>query len=95
MIQRFFLDGIDLQRGGMRVAKAVKLAALIGADEAEARLPFADVAVPRTQIAVHLAVGLGLPPARFVQCRRFWRVVRSSMTKPRRPLLYARAKKKL
>ena len=69
MIQRFLLDGIDLQRGRMSVAQAVKLAALIRADEAEAGLPFADMAMPRTKIAMHLAVGFSLPPASFVEPR--------------------------
>ena len=70
MIQRFFLDGIDLQRGGMSVTEAVKLAALVRANETEPGLPFADMAVPRTQIAVHLAFVLRLPPTSFVESRR-------------------------
>ena len=69
MVQRFFLDGIDLQRGGMRVPEAVELAALVRANEAEPGLPFADMAVPRAKIAVHLAAGLRLPPPRFVEFR--------------------------
>ena len=67
MVQRFFLDGINLQCGRMRVPEAVKLAALVRANEAEPSLPLADMAVPRTKIAVHLAAGLSLPPPRFVE----------------------------
>ena len=47
MIQRLFLDGVDLQRGGRAVAEAVKLAALVDANEAEAGLAGTDVAVAR------------------------------------------------
>ena len=70
MVQRFFLDRIDLQRGGMSVSEAVKLAALIRADKTEPRLPFPDMAVPRTQVTVHLTFVLRLPPTRFVEYRR-------------------------
>ena len=67
MIQRLFLDGIDLQRGGRGVAQAVEVPALIDADEAEAALARADVAMARAKIAMHAAVGLRLPPAGFVK----------------------------
>ena len=39
MIQRLFLDGVDLERGGRGVTEAVELAALVDANEAEAALP--------------------------------------------------------
>src|ERR1700683_4734479 len=71
MVQGFFLDRIDLQRGRVCIAQTVKLPALVCANETEARLPLADVAVPRTQVAVNLAVGLRVPPTRFVQALRF------------------------
>ena len=67
MIERFFLDGIDLQRGRRSVSQAVELSALIHADEAEAGLAFPDVAMARAEIAMHAAVGHRLPPARLVQ----------------------------
>ena len=38
MIQRFLLDGIDLQRRGRPVTEAIKLSALIHANKAKARL---------------------------------------------------------
>src|SRR5579863_707946 len=72
MIQRLLLDGINLHRRRMRVSQAVQLAALVHADEAEPRLPFPDVAVPRTQIAVQLAARQRFPPLRFMQRVRFW-----------------------
>jgi hypothetical protein len=46
-VSRLFLDGIDLQRRGMRVAQAVELAAFVRADVAEPGLPSANMAVPR------------------------------------------------
>ncbi len=67
MVQRLFFDGIDLQRSGCRISEAVELAALIRADKAKAALPFPDVAVPGTQIAMHAPLGHGLPPAGLVQ----------------------------
>jgi hypothetical protein len=67
MIEGFLLDRIDLQRGGMCVAETVKLSALIGTDEAETSLAFADVTVARAEITVYLAAGLKLPPAGLVQ----------------------------
>ena len=71
MVQRFFLDGINLHRGRMRVAQAVEFAALVRANEAEPRLPFPDVAMPRAKITVRLAAGFGFPPAGFMQLRGF------------------------
>ena len=67
MVERLLLDGIDLQRGGRGVAQAIELPALVDANEAEAALPFADVAMPRAKVAVDAAVRLGLPPASLVQ----------------------------
>src|SRR6202034_2958832 len=71
MVQGFFLDRIDLQRGRVRVAQTVKLPAFVCANETETGLPLADVAVARTQVAMNFAVGLRLPPTRFVQVLRF------------------------
>jgi hypothetical protein len=70
MIQRLFLDGINLQRSGSAVSQAIKLSLLVGANKAETRLPASDMAVPRTKIAVDLAVWVRFPPLRFVQ---LWR----------------------
>src|SRR3974390_1621175 len=52
-------------RGG--VAEAVQLSAIVDANKAKARLPFADVAVPWTQKAMHAPARHGFPPARLVQ----------------------------
>ena len=70
MVQRFFLDGINLQRRRMRVPEAIKLAALVRANKAEPRLPLANMAVPRTKVAVHFAVRLSFPPSRFMEFGR-------------------------
>ena len=67
MIQRLFFDGIDLQRGGGTVSQAVEAATLVHADEAEAALAFADVAVARAKVAMDAAVGFGFPPAGLVE----------------------------
>src|SRR5438445_6179965 len=67
MIERLLFHRIDLQRGGGGVAQAVEFSALVDADEAEAALPIADVAMPRAEIAMHLVARFGLPPPRFVQ----------------------------
>jgi len=63
----FFFDGINLQRGGRSVTKAIEFAATIDANEAKARLAFSDVAVAWTKVAVRAAVRVALPPLRFVQ----------------------------
>jgi hypothetical protein len=39
----------------------------VHADVAETSLPIANVAMPRTKIAMRFAAGLGFPPARFMQ----------------------------
>jgi hypothetical protein len=67
-----------LQRGGRPVAKAVKFATAIHSDETEATLPIADVAMPRTQIAMDAAVRLALPPLRFVKRGGFGKDRKSS-----------------
>src|SRR5260370_26537603 len=66
MIQRLFLDGINLQRGGRSIAQAVELSAFIDANETESRLSRVDVAMARTKIAVRTADGLRFPPGCFV-----------------------------
>ena len=68
MRERFFFDGIDLQSGGRRIAKAVQLAAFIYADETKTGLTFTDVAVSRAEVAVDAILRDGLPPTGFVQC---------------------------
>lgn len=67
MVERFFLDGINLNRGGRCVTPTIKLSALINADEAEARLPVSDMAVARAEIAMHFAAGVNVPPTGFVK----------------------------
>ena len=52
MIERLFLDGINLESGGSAVAEIVEFSLLIDPNEAEAGLTRADVAVARTQVAV-------------------------------------------
>src|SRR6202140_361837 len=71
MVQRLFLDGINLQRRRRAISQAVKLAAFIDADETKSSLAGIDVAVARTKIAVNAAVCFRFPPARFVQCIGF------------------------
>jgi len=67
MIERFFLDGIDLQRRRRGIAQAVEFSALIDTNEAETGLAFSDVAMPRAKIAMHAPFGHGLPPAAFIK----------------------------
>ena len=67
MAQRFFLDGINLQRSRRTVTETVKLPAAIHANVAEPSLPSMNVAMPRTQIAVNFSAGFRFPPARFMQ----------------------------
>src|ERR1700741_3144913 len=71
MVQRFFLDGVDLKRSRRAVSQAVKFATFIDADKTEASLPGINVAVAWTKIAVDAAVGFRFPPTRFVQSLRF------------------------
>src|SRR5260370_36506607 len=63
MIQRLFLDGINLQGGRRAVSQAIEFSVLIDADEAESRLTGPDVAMPRTEVAVDLPRRFQLPPA--------------------------------
>jgi len=67
MIERFFFDGINLNRGRRRVAEAVKFSALINADETEAGLSVSDMAMARAEIAMHFAHGVEVPPTGFVE----------------------------
>lgn len=67
MIERLFLDGINLNRSGRRVAEAVKLSALINANETEAGLSVSDMAVARAEITMHFAARVDVPPAGFVK----------------------------
>jgi hypothetical protein len=66
MIQRFFFDRINLQGGRRSVTKTIKFATTVHPDETEAALPFANVTMPRTQVAMDAAVRLALPPPRFM-----------------------------
>src|SRR5258708_35936914 len=67
MVQRFFFDGINLQRGWGSITKGVELSILIDSDEAESRLPGMDMAVARAEESVHAAVALRLAPSGSVQ----------------------------
>lgn len=71
MVERLFLNGVDLDRRRGSVTQAVKLAAFVHADEAEASLPVADVAMAGTKITMRLIVGFRFPPTGFVQSRGF------------------------
>ena len=70
MVQRFFLDGIDLQRGWLTISQTVEFPALIHTDETEAGLAFPDVAMPRAEVAMHAAIAHGFPPASLVKVLR-------------------------
>ena len=67
MVERLFFDGIDLEGSGGGVTEAEEFAVLIDADETEAGLAGADVAVARTEKAVDAVVGFGSPPEGFVE----------------------------
>jgi len=67
MAEGLFLDWINLESGRRSVAEAEELAAMIDANEAEAGLAEADVAVPRTEVAVDAAIGVQIPPEGFVE----------------------------
>ena len=67
MIERFFFDRIDLQRGGRTIAEAEKFSAAIHADKTEAGLPVMDAAMTRAKKTVNAIARLRFPPARFVK----------------------------
>jgi hypothetical protein len=67
MAQRFFFDGINLQRSRRAVAQAIELPSAIHADEAKPGLPRMYVAMTRTKVAVQPAARLRFPPTRFVK----------------------------
>ena len=67
MIEGLFFDGVDLEGGGGGVTQAIEFAILIDADETEAGLALADVAVARAEVAVDAVVGFGFPPKSFVE----------------------------
>jgi hypothetical protein len=71
MIERLFLNRINLDRGGRCIAKAVEFSAFVYANETESRLPISDMAVPGTKIAMRFVVWLRFPPARFVKLGGF------------------------
>src|SRR5258708_28687540 len=71
MIQRFFLDRIDLQRRRRAVTQVVELAVLIDPNEAKASLTRTNMAMAGTEEAMDAAVSLPLPPAGLVQLLRF------------------------
>src|SRR5207245_4150805 len=69
VIERLFLDGINLQRGGRAMSQVIEFSALIDADEAESRLSRMNVAMPRAKVAVDAAGRFRLPPACFLELR--------------------------
>jgi hypothetical protein len=71
MVQRFFLDGINLQSGGRTVPETIEFAVLVDADEAESSLAGMNVTVARTKITVHSPVRFRFPPTGFVKLSRF------------------------
>src|SRR5262250_1863501 len=88
MIQRLFLDGIDLNRGRCAVAETVKLAAFVYANEAETGLSRPDVAVSGAKVAVNTTFTFRLPPPALVQS---FRLLQDFELRHRRPTpsLYA------
>src|SRR6202030_3796581 len=90
MIEWLLLDRIDLQRRRRSVSQAVKLSALIHANETKARLPFPNMAMPRAQIAVHAPVRHRLPPPPFVKGLRllkYFQFIHGSLRKGETSLL--------
>jgi len=77
--ERLFFDGINLESGGRSIAEAEEFAALVDADETEAGLAGADVAVARTEVAVDAAVGIGAHQSASWREGDFWRMWRSDM----------------
>src|SRR5215471_6363594 len=67
MIQRFFLDWIDLQRGRRTVTQTIKLSAAIHANKAKSRLSFMNVAMARAKKTVNSLPCFGFPPTPFVE----------------------------
>src|SRR5690242_3840068 len=67
MIQWLLFNGVNLQRGGSPVAKAIEFSFVIHANEAKARLSRMDVAMAGAEVAVHSTAWLRLPPSGFVQ----------------------------
>src|SRR5207253_300761 len=67
MIQRLFLDGVNLQRGRRAISQAKELPILIDANETEPRLTGMDVTMAWTKIAVNSSAWLRLPPTGLVQ----------------------------
>src|SRR6266699_4237068 len=52
MIQRLFLDGVNLQRGRCPISKVIEFSVLIDANEAESGLARMDMAMARTKIEI-------------------------------------------
>ena len=67
MIERFFFDRIDLQRGGRTVTEAEKFSTAIHADKTEAGLAVMNAAMTRAKKTVNAIARLRFPPARFVK----------------------------
>jgi len=69
MIERLFLDGVDLESGGRSVTKTVQFAVLIHADVTETGLALPNVTVARAEVAVNAIVRFALPPESLVERR--------------------------
>src|SRR5258708_39850499 len=67
MIQRFFLDRIDLQRRRRAVTQVVELAVLIDPNEAKASLTRPNMAMAGAEGERSTALSAPLPPARLPQ----------------------------
>jgi hypothetical protein len=67
MVQRLFLDGINLDGGGRGIPEAVQPAVFIDANVAEAGLALPDMAMARAKVAVDAAAGFAFPPESFVE----------------------------
>src|SRR5258708_29427497 len=67
MIQRFFLDRIDLQRRRRAVTQVVELAVLIDPNEAKASLTRTNMAMAGAQEAMDAGRALRGPPPRLLR----------------------------
>src|SRR5690606_10115656 len=62
MVERLLLDRVDAEAGGAPVGGEHHPARLVLAHEAEPALPLVQLAVARTEVALHAPVGQRVPP---------------------------------
>ena len=67
MVERLFLDRIDAKAGRAAIGGQLHGAIDHLADETGAALAFVQLAVARAKVALHTAIGQGVPPASGVQ----------------------------